>query len=55
MQCQQHNSITAKSISGSPERMTGALRAQASAHPVTNTTVHLDIFRKLQRMRDRQR
>ena len=35
MQCQQHNSITAKSISGSPERMTGALRAQASAHPVT--------------------
>ena len=36
MQCQQHNSITLRSISGSPERMTGALRAQASAHPVTS-------------------
>ena len=28
MQCQQHNSISTKSISGSPERMTGALRAR---------------------------
>ena len=35
MQCQQHNSISTKNISGSPDRMTGALRAQASAHPVT--------------------
>ena len=41
MQCQQHNSITAKSISGSPGRMIGAFRAQASAHPVTVAIIYL--------------
>ena len=49
MQCQQHNSITLKSISGSPEIMTGALRAQASAHPVTLlvSADNLKLFRSL--------